>query len=251
MEIRLLEILPSSSGSEDEQVSCRLFKAPLTSKKLHYAALSYVWGDPNVTERVTINGSMKNVTTNLASALKRFRNSKEKTSGDKIVGDKSSAPLPLWVDAVCINQDDTEERNHQVTHMSVIYSNAAYVLSWFGEPKPGDTGMNLCFEFVHGLAKALGNDLNSISMRLPLEQVKTGFNWITNQPDLCCTQSSPDTKNIYWYSLFSLLQSDYWNRIWIAQEIALARSFEVVICICGNEQMIYRLQRLSQGIKIL
>jgi hypothetical protein len=127
-EIRLLEILPSSNKTAI--VKCRLFKALLKDKPAYFA-LSYVWGDPGVTENIIFNSKVARITTNLASALQHIR----------------SRILPLfkrtrilWADAVCINQKDTAERSRQVQLMREIYQGAIVVLSWLG---PGDEEISL------------------------------------------------------------------------------------------------------------
>ncbi|KAI0893723.1 heterokaryon incompatibility protein-domain-containing protein [Annulohypoxylon nitens] len=68
-EIRLLKIL---NGSEDGPVECRLHTASLDDD-ISFAALSYVWGDKNITKKILVNGQIKAVSSNLESALRRFR----------------------------------------------------------------------------------------------------------------------------------------------------------------------------------
>jgi hypothetical protein len=73
-----------------------------------YRALSYEWGSSTPTVTIQCNDSNFEVTTNLAAALHRLR----KLDGPKI----------FWIDALCINQKDLEERNQQVAQMGRIYS---------------------------------------------------------------------------------------------------------------------------------
>jgi hypothetical protein len=73
-----------------------------------YTALSYVWGDPNNQRTIFLDDQPFNITANLAAALEDLRH-QYKT-------------LRLWVDAICINQSDLLERNHQVTLMRDIYA---------------------------------------------------------------------------------------------------------------------------------
>ncbi|KAH6708816.1 heterokaryon incompatibility protein-domain-containing protein [Leptodontidium sp. MPI-SDFR-AT-0119] len=86
-----------------------------------YEALSYVWGDTSDRQNIELNGVTFPVTANLYMALQFLRI----PSGIRI----------LWVDAICINQDDVEERNNQVGLMSSIYSSAWRVLCWLGDSK--------------------------------------------------------------------------------------------------------------------
>lgn len=89
-----------------------------------YKALSYVWGDPQVTEKIMINGNVFFATTNLAAALKQFRHHHYRGF--------------IWADAICINQSDLIERSEQVLLMYSIYSLAAEVVAWLG-PEVSDS----------------------------------------------------------------------------------------------------------------
>jgi hypothetical protein len=75
-----------------------------------------------MTERLLINDREFKVTRSLDQALRRIRRKWHRRA--------------LWVDQVCINQDDLAERSTQVLLMGRIYSSAQKVLSWLGEPPP-------------------------------------------------------------------------------------------------------------------
>ncbi|CAM6000725.1 unnamed protein product [Sphagnum balticum] len=112
-EIRLLELLP---GEREDKVRVRLRHASLDAEP-RYDALSYMWGDPSVTRSIQLDDSNKfQVTVNLENALRDLR-----------LIDRS---MILWVNAVCINQGDIEERNHQVQLMQAIYQGASVVRAW-------------------------------------------------------------------------------------------------------------------------
>jgi hypothetical protein len=64
-EIRLLELLPSANDT----VSCRLSQVSLNDEPV-FTALSYVWGDPTITESITVNGQPFAITINLVAALR-------------------------------------------------------------------------------------------------------------------------------------------------------------------------------------
>ena len=81
-----------------------------------YEALSYVWGDGSEKTPIQINGSTLEVGTNLRLALFNLR--------------EPNKPRTLWIDAICINQDDISERNQQVTIMGDIYSRARRTVVW-------------------------------------------------------------------------------------------------------------------------
>ncbi|KAE8445975.1 hypothetical protein EG329_012614 [Mollisiaceae sp. DMI_Dod_QoI] len=83
-----------------------------------YEALSYAWGRPNAVRNIELNGTRVQVRMNLWSALVHLRSDTEGRA--------------LWIDAICINQTDLEERNEQVQLMAYIYSRAKKVLVWLG-----------------------------------------------------------------------------------------------------------------------
>jgi len=90
--------------------------------RLSYTALSYIWGDPNHRLSIYINGIQVSVTKSLALALQYIR----KVDRDQI----------LWVDAVCINQANVNERNSQVRLMGTLYLEAEDVIIWLREADP-------------------------------------------------------------------------------------------------------------------
>jgi hypothetical protein len=118
--IRLLRLIPNEDENAD--VQCELFEYSLSNscKGTHlYSALSYVWGDPHEQLPIFINGHSSNVTVNLRAALLRLRN--------------HSMERILWVDAICIDQANQEEKQHQIQSMAKIYGQADGVIVWLGE----------------------------------------------------------------------------------------------------------------------
>ncbi|KAK5675730.1 hypothetical protein LTS10_011457 [Elasticomyces elasticus] len=101
----------------EEFLCCNLCKASLDDD-LIYAALSYCWGDVENTVEICLAGRRIPVTVNLASALRRLRD------------------MPygfFWADAVCVNQNDLEERGEQVQLMQDVYSGAEMVYTYLHE----------------------------------------------------------------------------------------------------------------------
>ena len=90
--------------------------------RIQYSALSYVWGNvsPSFCRYIVCNGQRVSVTMNLYNALRQ------------IAFNSSLKSRRLWVDALCINQDDVIEKSHQVGMMGEIYRNAEIVVVWMG-----------------------------------------------------------------------------------------------------------------------
>lgn len=98
------------------QIEMQLQHAVL-SPSLTYEALSYTWGLSVETKLILLNGKPFTVRENLYSFLKRRGN---------------RAEILFWVDAICINQQDLDERNSQVKTMGEIFAQASKVLIWLG-----------------------------------------------------------------------------------------------------------------------
>ncbi|KAI0186799.1 aldehyde dehydrogenase family-domain-containing protein [Xylaria flabelliformis] len=224
-QVRFIEIIPFAT--DDEPVSCRLKIMDLT-KNIPYAALSYVWGDINFTEDILVNGIKLPVTTNLASALRQFR-----TTGFPHHPDVGKLQW-LWVDAICINQNNIEEKNHQVPFMGKIYSNASLVLSWLGIPDY--SRLDAAIHTIHNIAPIIRATPDGSGLKAGNEVVHTGFRWLisTLGPDIYRASDSESTAT-GWQALKALGSHVYWKRAWIVQEIVLARSPSIHWFICGSE----------------
>lgn len=107
-----------------------MVKDTLANQEGKFFALSYVWGDTAILRPIVVNGHVLTATANLILCLKQLRN------GYKIHLDRFSPTQYLWVNAICINQWDSQERNSQVKMMGSIYGSAATTLCWIG--KEGD-----------------------------------------------------------------------------------------------------------------
>ena len=150
--LRLINLV---AGRLSEEVELRMFETSLYTSTGTYRALSYAWGNRDVTRSVFIrcNGRQVPVSSNLRDILRRLR--------------RPDHEIVLWVDALCINQADDDERTHQVSFMRLIYENAAECIIWLGEP-PLNSDMGASF-FDNGdplyMDAMLGNALVSIKWR--------------------------------------------------------------------------------------
>lgn len=118
--IRLLCLLPNKSEAEPLQCKLHNYSLQKLSPRTHrYEALSYIWGDPHETLPIYLDEDQLLITVNLHAALSRLRDH----SFERII----------WVDAICIDQENLKERIQQVQLMAKIYSNALRVIVWLGE----------------------------------------------------------------------------------------------------------------------
>ncbi|RKF53652.1 putative heterokaryon incompatibility protein [Golovinomyces cichoracearum] len=120
-QIRILTLFPGQPGSPLE---ISLKEICLSAVEYDYEALSYVWGNPTRQVSIKCNQAELKITTSVQLALCRLR--------------YQNKPRKLWVDAICINQEDYDERAHQVPLMKEIYPRADKVLVWLGEADKKD-----------------------------------------------------------------------------------------------------------------
>jgi hypothetical protein len=176
-EIRLLILDPmmakTSSSTNDAEstelvLQCELHTVALP-KAPPYTALSYHWGDQNQTVPIIVNNVEVRITSTLHAALVAVRRATEDVTY-------------VWADALCIDQENLEERSRQVERMRAIYQKASNVVVWLGS---GDN----------------------------LDELITSFSY---------DQVDPETQISNMNTARELLSRPYWKRVWVIQEVAVA-----------------------------
>lgn len=209
-ETRLIEII-----AVEPQIIFKLHIVSLLDEPV-FSALSYVWGDPTVTVDITVNGSTLSVTRNLALAvLDIHRYWTSQTSGPPVDQRR------LWADGVCINQKDIQDKNYHVPLMKEIYSGADQVLSWLGA---GDHRSDAAFAALQTIHHELDTSAR--------EDIAGDTDWMEKYPHLC--HGYTDDPRGPWLGIIDLMHCPYWSRVWIFQEVYLARR---LILICGSGRL--------------
>ncbi|KAK4241747.1 HET-domain-containing protein [Achaetomium macrosporum] len=204
--IRLLSLQPSADG--DAQIECTLSSARIEERP--YEALSYVWGQEDPIHAILVDGEQVLVRPNLYGALKELR--------------LTDQPRTLWVDSICINQSDVDERNRQVRQMDRVYSSAVQVVVWLGR---GDGDTDAAIDFVRGLAELDAETADRIvsNKGLPWEDRERVFRALGMRHGL----SNHDRVV---GGLVKLMSHAWWKRMWTVQEIVLSRSADLR---CGSK----------------
>ncbi|RYP15255.1 hypothetical protein DL765_005830 [Monosporascus sp. GIB2] len=162
--VRLLRLLPDED--DEAPIRCQLFDYPI--QKTGERACAYYLP----------------VTANLYAALLRLR--------DRYI------ERVIWVDAICINQEDKEERGHQVRSMAEIYCKANRVIVWLGEAEAEDHDTLMAI-------RAAGDE----------------------------STKSSDSKTSQ-QAVLALLNRPWFRRIWVLQEVAAARHVRIM---CGSTEL--------------
>lgn len=174
-----------------------------------YQALSYTWGPPVFTGSIKLNGYTFPVTENLEMALRFMRGKRQGPYG--AVWGAPNAPTYWWIDQICINQSDVEEKNQQISLMRRIYKLASAVSVWLGEEaEDSSTAMDLL------------NKLGSPPINAPGEKA-------IHYPSF-----AEDEIQQHWRALDALFRRPWFQRAWIRQEVVLSN---FVIFNCGAQSL--------------
>ncbi|CAD6447540.1 a5565455-822b-4b0f-a687-8fc7c20c702a, partial [Sclerotinia trifoliorum] len=181
--IRLLGLMPNKDQAAP--IQCRLYSYPLQEldKGIHlYEALSYVWGSSDKPKFVFINEHSLPITANLHTALLHLR-------------DRTFERI-IWVDSICINQEDNTEKSRQIQLMAKIFGQANRVIVYLGEAADDSD------QALEGIRVAAESDSPNI---------------IVNEMDRRL--------------ILELLKRPWFQRIWVLQEVGLARQ---ILIMCGS-----------------
>ncbi|UPK93229.1 hypothetical protein LCI18_004164 [Fusarium solani-melongenae] len=207
---RLLVIEPWCA--DNDRVRCHLRAVRLDDAAGKYSALSYCWTQSirGAVQGLVCNGLAIDVGENLRLALENIR--------------YSTLPRILWVDALCINQDDITERNQQVQLMGKIYQQANETIVWLGDVFPrGPTQPE--FDAVCKVVKRWDTSLT------PYYHSRNRKGRLCrHEPGVSGDQSSwsgPTAPNASLVS--TLFRCPWFERRWVIQEVALARSAVVKV----------------------
>lgn len=182
--IRLLKIKPAIFRADPINCELVLYNINYTPA---FGALSYCWGPPPDDRKILCNGKVFSARASLERALKRLR------AGFR-PGERETF---IWADAICINQEDIEEKGAQIHLMERIYSTAATVYVDLGD--------------TEGYTVSVGGFTLQLS----------GHGGMGAQDTL--TQSNDPNHPFHYKTAFQALNQPWFTRTWIIQEVALAR----------------------------
>lgn len=149
-----------------------------------YTALSYAWGNPVFDRVIECDSFSKAITESLDAALRQFR--------------RPDQSIMLWVDQICINQDDQEEKSRQIPLMSSIYKRALNTIGWLGMPTPETGNVLQLLEFT--VAK--------------LQYIQS-----VTCPDDFDTPNFLTADSILWEELWDFVSRPWFKRFWVIQEV--------------------------------
>lgn len=219
-----------------------------------YVALSYVWGPENAAtdESIIIDGAIRPIRKNLSQALGFLAHAlvhAENGSGN--------TPSYIWVDAICINQSDDDEKSQVVPQMGQIFASASHVYAWLGpfHQRPGSSGdcankieideedCELVLSSLECLGELFwqhsGDDIQrlsheSLDLRRILEECVSA---------LVTMFSSSFPADAY----TALSNQPYWRRTWVLQEVYLAQR---LLFFCGQGR-VFPSKQITGGVLLV
>lgn len=228
-EIRLLEIV-----STDEPIACRMLTASLQvpARCPAFCAISYVWGDLDATEIITVDGAERHITPSLHSALLCSYYHWQESFPDRWV-----SSCLLWADALCINQDDLQEKSSQIPLMGKIYSVAEMTFCCLDYDAPASR-IGLAFTLLKEIREGLkytDYDVDGWD-----DQPQTvNLDWLVSNPTIRehCTGTGlwlTEVRAPANEAIVAISDLAYWTRLWIFQEMVLSRD---PLLVFGSQSM--------------
>ncbi|KAK5660580.1 hypothetical protein OQA88_13138 [Cercophora sp. LCS_1] len=233
-EIRLLRIQDDAS----QRISCSLERVSLDDAP-RYIALSYTWGKAKSQTPILVEGEPFQPHYNLYMALAGLRH---------ITRDPDWAQEKIeriWIDAICINQDDETEKSWQLAQMRDVYVGAETVLIWLGTPdKESDSAMDM---LLRAGRAGLSFDIEDVVDRNHEQAVSRVAEFITSdrgrEPGgeleeivsrLYYRRDAVEAGQDGYTTLTRFLNREWWSRVWVVQELSVARN---PVFACGNKRL--------------
>lgn len=201
--IRLIEILP---GADSAETNCSITAYKLEEAPAYFA-VSYTWGDPADMVSILMDGKRLQIRNNCRQVLQQAR--------------YHASSRYYWIDAICINQADLDEKNHQVQFMSQIFESAAHVHACIGQHADDS-------EFVFSILDTFPRRLRQRSKE-EWPRVRSGAQVIM----WLLSHSKEDIERLS-RGFASILSRPYFQRVWILQEVFRKQS-RTSIC-CGKDR---------------
>lgn len=234
-QIRLVRIDPADDAAD--LVNCGLETFALESITDKFDAISYTWGGEQRDAYISCDGCPLAVTKSCRDALWAYR-----SVGRHVV----------WIDQLCVNQEDLEERSTQVLLMGQIYSRAEQVYIWLGEFGSAHESGSLWRHLDHlgpvaqksALASLLGDGSS-----LPFDYTQDYDaihslidELLENSPMTRAQWGSLEDAKVAVHLILNLLERAYHGRRWIIQEICLNRAVSVLLGdVCFPFEILVRL----------
>lgn len=187
-------LLVIKAGQDDEPIQCSMQEMDIDDPP-SYTALSYTWGTSGGNKTIDVDGQSFMITDNLWHALLHIR------LVDQL--------LTIWIDALCINQDDMDERNHVVRRMKDIYERANGILAWLGPESHNGAASLLAMANIYDHYVRLVDKFGT--RKAALQHMLDHKAW--------AGEEQIEAASKQWWSVERLFSRTWFHRMWIVQEV--------------------------------
>jgi hypothetical protein len=214
--IRILQVTQEVKGRSARRYLSTYLRPFHVEHLPHFVALSYAWAQAGgSTQTLSCNGRLITVSDHVYTAL------------ENLFHDKADASFAIWIDAICIDQKNDNEKSKQVPHMGSVYSLASQVVIWLGP-----------------------NDLVD-QHRRRIEQLAAHVESLSEAPSKAELHEPPfpDQGDEVCIALGSMLSSSWFRRLWIVQELCLGKHVNVLSghCLITWDSMGVLMRRAVHG----
>jgi hypothetical protein len=203
----------NSTTSTEDRTTHNKSEPNSTQSSSTYKALSYTWGDCSLKSIISVNGKKLTITESLATALYHIR--------------PKSESLKIWIDQICINQEDLQEKTDQVRRMDRVYRNSDEALIWLGPAEDGSEAFMAVlnklgafaesFDLISYYTRARYHELQAIETKKNPEDPKT------IEYHAFCDPLLPLFDYAFWESLIGLYQRPWFRRTWVRTSVHKTR----------------------------
>ncbi|KAH8592030.1 heterokaryon incompatibility protein-domain-containing protein [Bisporella sp. PMI_857] len=213
-------------SSDSGPMECTMHRIWLNDKEKpipEFVAMSYTWGKPPTrTKPIIIDGATLLITESLDTMLRHVQSDTDM--------------LTLWIDQLCIDQDNIEEKNLQVPLMEEIYPAAVKTIVWLG---PADQNSDAIMDFLANVGKEtfefgmMDIQLADVPTFLDESEENDPLNGIKRKLRLLLKRVGSAFPLV---ELAALIARPWFYRVWVVQEVALGREVEFR---CGEKVITY------------
>jgi hypothetical protein len=189
-----------------------------------YQALSYAWGDSSTKVPISLNSTRFFITSNLEAALRNLRL--------PLVIPGQKPKMFYWIDAMCIDQSNTDERDEQVRRMKHIYERASHVIVWLGQCHEPRDDMFMVSKENRGPECLKRDDYTSVLQAFSLiDDIAKLYTLPLGDKRIQKQRVVESYAQDTWVQLARVFHRTWFERLWIIQELGAARE---AVMICGG-----------------
>ncbi|KAI6081621.1 heterokaryon incompatibility protein-domain-containing protein [Hypoxylon rubiginosum] len=205
-ETRFLRLL--SADHDDDEIKAELFAASVEHDTPDFRAVSYAWNTQGPRKCITVNGDQFEVAETVYVLLRNIHS-----------WTCCTRSMDFWIDSICINQENTPEKNVQVPLMKDIYTKASHVIVWLGD------GNEYTDQAIAVMRNSSVWEKDLANKQEPLRTTEINTQTLQHFVDAVSIPMASFLKGIN-----ELFSREWFRRTWTLQEVVLSSGLPHVLC---------------------